>query len=52
MTRTTFKALRPGEVFIFASERDLAFSGLARGPWRKLPHYHYEVGTVNVEVLS
>jgi len=39
--RTTFKALSIGDVFRFASEVDMPFSGMERGPWIKATSRRY-----------
>ena len=57
----TFKSLPIGAGFVFASEEDerFRFSGMARGPWRKVSARTYEdetgtrhrVGSINVKVI-
>lgn len=56
----TFRDLRIGQRFRFASERTMPYSGMAHGPWIKIsprrychvetPHLTYNVGTTHVEV--
>jgi hypothetical protein len=57
---TLFKQLTVGTRFIFKSEVDFPWSGMARGPWvkvsaRKYRHLHtndeHGVGTIRVEVI-
>lgn len=59
-----FKELKPDQLFVFASERDIPGYQGARGPWAKVDQRSYvridhtgrgvgicyRVGTINVEV--
>lgn len=56
--RLKFKQLEIGTTFRFASEQDMPFSGMERGPWVKTGQRTYEkpamkckVSSVNVDVL-
>jgi hypothetical protein len=53
-----FKKLPLGETFEFESVLKFPYSGMARGPWKKVSSRRYtdgththEVGTVNVRVI-
>ena len=56
-----FKDLDKGAVFIFASEKEFPYSGMAKGPWKKIsskkyiledePSVEHQVGSVNAEVI-